>query len=136
MPHVGRSPIIVSASSGLRPSTLPGDANLVLRTRRPVMRFLPSPGSSSAHETSPLPVHTSVGGCRAGDDGGWPEEELEVKGDWRELRRYVSRGSRMYKDRSVVEAEHGCSSGLPLGREEMQRSRTREETGGAGLTSP
>ena len=82
------------------------------------MRFLPSQGSSSAHETSPLPVHTSVGGCRAGDVGGW--DDVDVKGDWRELRRYVSRGSRMYRDKSVVDAAQGWSSGLPLGRAGLQ----------------
>lgn len=94
-------PALIKASSGFIPSLAPEcGVNPVLRTNRPVTKFLPTPSSFNAQLTSPFPVHTAgsfsapepkFGLCPGnGDDG---RDGRKWAG--RDLRKNVSRGSKM-----------------------------------------
>ena len=117
IPHPPSSLACINAINGSTPSSIV--ANSRRRTRRPVMRFFPNPGSSRALLTNPFPVHTSPppellisGLASRGDEAA----DRRRWGGWtltRDLLKYVSRGSKVYSDRSVAElVGEGRYSGL------------------------
>lgn len=100
IPHPPSSLACINAVRGSTPSS-PME-NSSRRTKRPVIKFFPSPGSLRALLTRPFPVHTSppcvlllISGLASNGD---EAADRRRWGGWiltRDLRRYVSRGSKV-----------------------------------------